>query len=270
MTCGGRLDLQGVRVVRRDRDILAIDALTLAPGEFVGLIGSNGAGKTTFLKVCCGLIQPDGGRVCLDGRSWIEFSPWQRTRMRRRFGYIPQQAEYHRELPFTVQEVVTMGRTAARGLLARLDSEDRDRVDTWIERLGLDSQRRQTFRSLSGGEQQKVLIARAMVQAPSLLLLDEPCANLDFGWKCRITEIIEQLYEQGGLTIVLVCHEMSVLPGGKTGRSGVSRIVLMHAGRVVAQGSPDEVLVSDQMRKTYGCRIGAVEIQGRTCVVGLS
>ncbi len=256
------LSLEGVQVVRHARMILDISSLHIHRGEFLAVIGSNGAGKTTLLKTCSGLIRPQTGTVCLDGRSWQEVSAWRSATLRTRISTIPQRAEYHHELPFTVREVVTMGRAAIRGLLHGLDLQDRACVDHWLDRLDLTERQNQTFRSLSGGEQQKVLIARAMVQEPQILMLDEPCANLDFGWKCRITDLIEDLYEQGGLTVVLVCHEMSLIPRCCT------RLILIHQGRILADDTPAQVLDRGDLSRVYGCRIEKVDVQGRTCVIG--
>lgn len=250
-----------VRVQRRSQVILDID-LRIEPGACVGIMGSNGAGKTTLLKATLNLIKPTQGFVTLGESVWPTLSWWQHARVRRQIGYIPQRTTYHEELPFTVHEVVAMGCAPAKGLFRRLDAEDALRIDHWMDRLGLGERKTQPFRSLSGGEQQKVLIARAMVQNPRMLILDEPCANLDFGWKCRITEWIERLYAQTGMTVLMVCHEMSLVPACCT------HLLLMHEGRILAYDQPDRVLDHADLAEIYGCAIERVQVKGRTCVVG--
>jgi iron complex transport system ATP-binding protein len=232
----GSLSLCDVRVRRSGRTILDIDDLTIAPGAFVGLLGPNGAGKTTLLKLCAGLIRPVSGCVTLDGQELARLNSWQRCRLRQRIGYVPQSAEYNTELPFTLREVVAMGRTSVRPLLVRLNADDYAMVDLWIERLGLAERRNQTFRSLSGGEQRKTLIARAMAQDPEILMLDEPCANLDFKWRREISDILETLHRRTQITILMVSHETNVLP------PACARIVLLTEGRIVADGDPETVL----------------------------
>jgi len=255
------LSLSGVQVKRGGRIILDVESLQISAGAFVGVIGTNGAGKTTLLKVCCALCRPNRGTVEFAGKNLASLSLWSRSNLRKRVGYIPQTAEYNCELPFTVREVVAMGRIGIRPLLSRLSGADYEIVDNWIERLGLGGLRGQTFRSLSGGEQQKVLVARAMAQSPAVLMLDEPCANLDFNWKYQITEIVEQLYYQTGVTVLLVSHDASLLP------PACNRIVLLHQGRVLADGDIDEVFASEALQVAYRCRIETLSMAGRRYIV---
>jgi iron complex transport system ATP-binding protein len=258
---GGLVNLSGVEVRRRGRLILSVERLEIGSGAFVGVLGTNGAGKTTLLKVCCGLIGPGRGEVRFDGVDLGSLGGWGKSGLRRRIGYVPQSAEYNAELPFTLREVVAMGRASVRGLLGRLERGDYEVVDEWIERLGLAGRGKQTFRSLSGGEQQKGLIARAMVQEPEILMLDEPCSNLDFKWKYEITEIIDELYREAGITIVMVSHETSLLP------AGCGRLVLLDEGRVVADGGVEEILGSAAFERAYGCRVEILHIGGRRYTV---
>jgi ABC-type cobalamin/Fe3+-siderophores transport system ATPase subunit len=257
----GSVDLSGIDVRRSGRTILQIDSLTVPAGSFVGILGTNGAGKTTLLKICAGLIEPTRGRVRIDDVELTRLSPWRKCSLRKRIGYIPQSTEYNAELPFTLREVVAMGRTSVRPLLSRLTRQDLAIVDEWIDRLGLSDRRDQTFRSLSGGQQQKALIARAMTQDPELLMLDEPCANLDFHWKQQISEMIERLYRQTHVTVLMVSHETSVLP------PACERIVLMADGRVVADGAEEDILSPEVLRKAYPGDFQTVLIGGRRYTV---
>ena len=258
---GGGLKLSGIEVKRRGRTILNIDNLQIPSGAFVGIIGANGAGKTTLLKVCCGLIRPHQGTVKVQDTDLAELSSWGKCNLRKHIGYIPQAAEYNSELPFTVREVVAMGRISAKPLLRRLNEQDHQIVDAWMDKLGLRQLANQTFRSLSGGEQQKALVARAMAQEPTVLMLDEPCANLDFNWKYQLTQIIEKLYHQTNITILMVSHDTSLLP------PNCNRIVLLHQGTILADGDFETVLASGSLETAYDCRIEMRSIGGRKYVV---
>jgi len=260
----GSLGLSNVRVRRGGRTILRIDDLKIPAGAFVGIIGANGAGKTTLLKVFAGLIKPVGGTVLIDDCDLVTLSPWRKCHLRKRIGYIPQSAEYNADLPFTVREVVAMGRTSLRPLLSRLRREDHEMVDRWIDKLGLSERRNQTFRSLSGGEQQKVLIARAMTQDPEILMLDEPCANLDFNWKHQISEIVEKLYRQSNATVLMVSHETGVLP------PACERIVLLADGRIVADGAAEEVLSPPVLQQAYEGAFETLVVGGRRYTISVA
>lgn len=254
---GSCLNLSEIQVKRGGHIILNLDDLQIPSGAFVGVIGVNGAGKTTLLKVCCGLIKPNEGTVKFDDTDLATLSGWSKSNLRKRIGYIPQATEYNSELPFTLREVAAMGRISVKPLLSRLNKEDYERIDYWVDKLGLAGQRNQTFRSLSGGEQQKVLIARAMSQDPAILMLDEPCSNLDLNWKYQITEIIDNLYQQSNITILMVSHETDLLP------PSCSRVVLLHEGRLLADDVPEKVFASDALEKAYQCRVKTADIGGR-------
>lgn len=257
----GSLALTDVCVRGPGRIILQIDRLEIPRGDFVGVIGTNGAGKTTLLRVCAGLIRPDSGSVALDGQNLTRLGGWRKCALRKRIGYIPQSAEYNADLPFTVREVVSMGRTSVRPLLARLNAQDRAIVDRWIETLGLSAHRDQTFRSLSGGEQQKVLIARAMAQDPRILMLDEPCASLDFHWRHQISEIVERLHRDTGVTVLMISHDTSVLP------PACRRVVLLADGCLLADGTPEAILTPEMLSRAYRGDLIAATVGGRRHVL---
>jgi len=261
---GGDLSLSNVEVRWNGRNILVVKEMHIRRGEFVGIIGTNGAGKTTLLKVCCGLIKPTRGTVTLDGCDLAGLSAWRKANVRKHISYIPQAAEYNADLPFTLRELVAMGRTSTKPLLYPLNKEDYEIVDHWIERLAMSDRRSQTFRSLSGGEQQKALIARAMAQDPEILMLDEPCSNLDFNWKYQITEIIEQLHSESKITILMVSHETNLLP------EGCKRAILLHEGGILADGDIEDVLEPNSLEKAYRCRIDILKFAGRRYTVNKS
>ncbi len=259
----GSLILSNVRVCGPARIILQIDHLEIPRGDFVGIVGTNGAGKTTLLKVCTGLIPPDSGAVILDGNDLTRLTGWRKCVLRKHIGYIPQSAEYNAELPFTVREVVAMGRTSVRSLLTRLNTQDNEIVNRWIDALGLSGRRDQTFRSLSGGEQQKVLIARAMVQDPRILMLDEPCANLDFHWKYEISEIVERLHRETRITVLMVSHDTSVLP------STCRRVVLLSEGCLLGDGDADAILTPEMLCRAYQGDLAVTMVGGRRHIMNV-
>jgi len=265
------IELEDVVVARGGKRILDVERLTIGAGQFVGVIGRNGAGKSTLLHVLAGLIRPTRGVVRHDGLAVTSLSGWRRTAIRRRVGFVPQATEYHADLPLTVHEVIAMGCAGPTGLLRRLDAGAKRRVGAWLDRLGLVPMADRTFRSLSGGEQQKVLLARAMVQGPRLLLLDEPAANLDLDWKERVVEWLDQVFgEQFGgadetdagsserpLTVVMVSHETGLLP------ACCEQVALMAGGRIVRYGPPSETLTPEALAGLYGCRVEVVQAAGR-------
>ena len=262
----GTLTLSDIRVRCGRRTILQIDHTEIPAGTFVAVLGPNGAGKTTLLRLCAGLIQPASGSVLLDNNDLTRLGRWGRCTVRRRIGYVPQSAEYNAQLPFTVREVVAMGRTSVRPLLAALRKDDYAIADDWIEMVGLADRRNQTFRSLSGGEQQKVLLARAMAQDPQILMLDEPCANLDFHWRHQIMEIIERLSRRGRMTVLMVSHDISILP------PRCRRILLLADGRILGDGRMEEVLSPDRLCAAYRTDLAIMDagtwthVRGTGCV----
>lgn len=253
--------IEGLRVEAYRQCLLDLPCLRLPAGQVVALMGPNGAGKTTLLRVCLGLIPVREGRVTVLGESITGRRGAARARLRRRIGFVPQVLPARSELPLTVREVVVIGRTARAGLGRRLGKRDWLAVDEWLERLGLSDLAGRVFGDLSGGEQRKVIIARAMTQEPELLLLDEPTANLDLGWRERLIGTIQQLFEQTGLSLVLVCHELEALP------PTCRQVVLLERGRLVATGPAEKVFTADRVQELYGAGLRPFHAGGRHAVV---
>lgn len=255
------IKVENICIKRSSRTILTIPDLSINKSEFVSVLGTNGAGKTTLLKLLCGLIKPDSGEIELEGVKLSSVSQWKKTNLRKRIGYIPQQAEYNAQLPFTLREIVSMGRTGARGLFAAESREGKELIDYWTGKLGLEDLRTQPFNTLSGGEQQKALLARVMVQQPDILMLDEPCGNLDFHWKQQLTDIIEGLHRETGITVILVSHETNLVP------PGCERIVIISDGKIIADGGSRQIFDSDALERAYGCPIEVINAAGRKFAV---
>jgi len=227
----------------------------------MAVMGPNGAGKTTLLRACLGLVQPVRGSIAIFGETVNRLRGAALASVRRRLGYMPQLMPARSEMPLTVREVVTIARTARAGLLRRLAPQDHRVVDQWIERLGLRPLADRPFAGLSGGEQRKTLIARAMAQEPDLLLLDEPTAHLDLGWREMIVETIERLFHETRISILLVCHELEVLP------PSCRRVALLEQGRVTATGTPEDVFTTARVAQLYGAGLRTLHEAGRHAVV---
>lgn len=253
--------IEGLSVRPRGRTILELESFRLARGEVVAVLGPNGAGKSTLLRVCTGYIRPARGIVCVLGQRIDRLGALAVTRLRLRVGYVPQLPAVAGEMPLTVREVVAIGRTGVRGLLRPLTREDWKRVDAWMERLGLRHVADLPYGEASGGEQRKAILARAMVQEPQVLLLDEPAANLDLGAREQVVRAIQELHEQAAVPVVLVCHEVEVLP------PACRRVVLLVGGRPVAEGSPEGVLTDERIRALYGEGLSVSHGGGRHAVV---
>ncbi len=256
--------LEGLGVSMRGREILRVGRMEVGAGEIVGVLGPNGAGKSTLLRVLAGFQRPSAGSVRVLGEDVGRLSYWQMAGFRRRVGYVPQLPASGGELPLTVREVVAIGRTGVRGLFRRLLPEDWKRVDEWIERLGLGEVAGLAYRETSGGQQRKAILARVMVQEPELLLLDEPTAHLDLGAREQIVRAIEDLQGEFALPVVLVCHEVEVLP------AGCDRVVILNGGVVEAEGLAEEVLTDERVGGLYGPGFRVLHDAGRHAVLPVS
>ena len=175
--------------------------LTIGDGDFLGIIGPNGGGKTTLLKVILGLIKPNQGSVRVLGK------PPEKSRGR--IGYVPQHNLFDRDFPISVWEVVLMGRVGHAGLLKRYGSNDRQAAAEALDTVGMLHHKGQQMGKLSGGELQRVLIARALVAEPRLLLLDEPTASVDPAMQTEFYELLETLKQR--MAVVLVSHDISAV-----------------------------------------------------------
>lgn len=256
--------IENLRVVAGGRTILQVDRLAVAPGEMLGVLGPNGAGKTTLLAVCLGFRRPTAGRVVLLGQEVARLGSRALAALRCHVGYIPQQLAGHSQMPLTVREVVAIGRTGLAGLLQPLTANDWRLTDEAIDRLGLAALRNEPYAHLSGGEQRKTLLARALVQQPRILMLDEPTTHLDLGWREHIVTTLDELCAAERPTVILVCHELEVLP------KSCRRLVLLRDGQVRAQGTPEEVLTPACVADLYGPGLRVWHADGRHAVVPFS
>ena len=175
--------------------------LAIEPDDFLGIIGPNGGGKTTLLKIILGLISPSRGKVSVLGK------PPEKSRSK--IGYVPQHNLFDRDFPISVGDVVLMGRYGKSGLFRRYSSEDRRATQDALQTVGMLDYKDRQMGKLSGGELQRIFIARALVAEPKLLLLDEPTASVDPAMQTEFYELLEKLKKQ--MAIVLVSHDISAV-----------------------------------------------------------
>jgi zinc/manganese transport system ATP-binding protein len=246
------LHVDQVSVSLAGRPILDQVSFTIGPGQFTGLIGPNGAGKTTLLRVILGLRSPGHGHVSILGRS--------RSPRNQPVGYVPQKVLLDPDLPMRARDLVALG-TDGNKYGLRLRSRERDQVVTEMLHA-VDAARFADARvgNLSGGEQQRVLIAHALVSRPRLLLLDEPLASLDLRSRQEIISLLARIAREQKIAVLLSAHEMnSLLPV-------MDRIVYLAGGRA-ASGTVAEVVTSEVLSRLYGHRVDVLHVNGRVLVV---
>jgi iron complex transport system ATP-binding protein len=223
-----------------DQPLLRDISLRVVPGQCVALIGANGAGKTTLLRILGGLLSPDSGVVRFDGREIASLSPVERTAA---LGYLPQRSP--RAAGFAVHEMVLMGLYSllpARGWEGRAEWLAVGRA---LRRVGAGHLLRRSFATLSGGEQRRVLLARALVARPAILLLDEPLAALDPGFVLEFTATLAALKDQG-VALVVSTHRLSFV------QVLADAVLVLQRGRVLDHGDPATVLQSELLNVAYG------------------
>ncbi|MGP0032946.1 MAG: metal ABC transporter ATP-binding protein [Acidimicrobiales bacterium] len=249
---GDVLALDRIGVWLSGREILHDVSFSVRPGEFTGLIGSNGAGKTTILRVILGLQEPTSGQVLMNGKP--------RTRRNRSVGYVPQKVLIDPDLPLRARDVVGLGLDGHRFGLPMPSGARRRRVDQMLEAVDAAHFADSRVGNLSGGEQQRVLIAHALIGEPELLCLDEPLANLDIASGHEIVDLLRRIASEHHVAILLSAHDMNpLLPA-------MDRAVYVAAGRA-ASGTVDEVVRSEALSELYGHPVTVLRVEGRILVV---
>ncbi|MBQ8973561.1 MAG: ABC transporter ATP-binding protein [Clostridia bacterium] len=233
--------LKASRVVYgvREKQILNGIDFYVNKGEFVGIIGPNGSGKSTFLKNVYKVLKPQSGEIALMGEDLLEMS---NREMAQRMAVVVQERES--SFDFTVEEVIMMGRQARKRLLERDDDEDRALVRRILEQTQLLDLRERGFSTLSGGEKQRVLIARALAQQTELLILDEPTNHLDIKYQLQLMETVKRL----NATVVAAIHDLNLAA------LYCDRLYALKDGRVIGMGTPQQVLTEAFLYDTYEVR----------------
>jgi iron complex transport system ATP-binding protein len=244
---GARVEVVGLGAAYGRTRVLDGVRLTVEPGGWLAVIGPNGSGKSTLLRSILG-FQPHEGTVRIDG---LSTSGMPRRVRARNLAYAPQRPVLPEAV--VVRDYVALGRTPHRALLAPPRAVDRRVVEDVMERLGLVPFADRLLRTLSGGEQQRAVLARALAQQPRVLLLDEPTAALDLGHAQQVLELVDRLRRQDGLTVLSSLHDLTL--AGQY----ADRLALLSGGRVVEEGTPGEVLTAAALERHYGARADVVQ-----------
>jgi iron complex transport system ATP-binding protein len=215
-------------------------SLAIGRGELVGLLGPNGSGKTTVLKLIGGMLKPQQGSIVFQGRPLAE---WPRREAARKIAFVPQ--ETYAPFDFSVREIVLMGRFPHLGPFALEGPEDFAVAQRALEATATSALADRPFHTLSGGEKQRVVIASALAQNPEMLLLDEPTASLDVGHQLEAQRLLSELNRGGEVAMVLSTHDLNFAA------SLCRRLILLRNGRVLASGPIETVLSPASVRALY-------------------
>lgn len=258
-----RLDVRTVsfRYDRGARLVLDDVSFAAADGAIVGLLGPNGSGKTTMLRLLSGTLKPTSGRVALDGSAIASLA---RRDLARRIAVVPQ--ETHSAFDFSALEIVLMGRYPHLGAFELEGADDLAIARDALAATGTSDLEGRRFATLSGGEKQRVVIASALAQAADVLLLDEPTASLDLGFQLDIAALLDGLNRSRGVTMVVSTHDLNLAAALCTD------LVLLKSGRVIGAGATRDVLTRANVRALYGVDADVIDHQsaGHLTVVPLA
>ena len=238
------ISLQQLSFSYRTQPVLQGVSLEIPQRSLLALIGPNGSGKTTLLRLMSKVLRPQQGTILLHGRPLSSFSA---RDLARQLAVIS--SEQHFEFPFSVADVVAMGRFPHLNRLERMSDQDWTMVDEAMERTSVLHFRHRSISQLSSGEKQRVLIARAIAQQPSVLMLDEPNAHLDINHQIAIFNLLRTLNRQHQMTVIVVLHDLSAAA------TFCETMVLLHRGQIVRTGTPAEVITAELIQQTYGAEV---------------
>lgn len=234
------LQVEGLCVNYGDRPVLKNIGFQVQPGKILSLIGPNGGGKTTLIRAISGVVPLCAGRVCVEGSDLSRMTTAERAR---RLAVVPQA----RNLPpaFTGWELVALGRTPHLNWLGQISPKDEERVRFALERARAQDLADRRVGDLSGGEQQRLLLARALAQEAPLLLLDEPTTHLDLQYQIGLLDEVQRLAQQDGITVVVALHDLNLVSRYS------DQVVLLVNGQLRAEGTPEAVLNPELLGEVY-------------------
>ncbi|MGD8449646.1 MAG: ABC transporter ATP-binding protein [Desulfobacterales bacterium] len=238
------IDVKNLNYYYGDFPALKNLTFSVTTGDFFIIIGPNGSGKTTLMKVMAGILKSQVDQLKILNRPMAQYS---RKALARTIAFVPQMIPV--DFPFTVNEIVLMGRSPYLGMLGVEQEKDLQIATQALVFTGIDHLAHRKLDQLSGGEQQRVFVAKAICQEPEIILLDEPTASLDLAHQVRLMDLMEKLKKERGITVVMVSHDVNL-----AAMYG-DRLLLLNKGEMVRLGNPKEVLTFQTLEQVYGCTL---------------
>jgi zinc transport system ATP-binding protein len=233
------IEAKDVSFAYNSEEVLKDINLQIHKGDYLGIVGPNGGGKTTLLKCILGLLKPSKGTINLFGKDLSLFKDWSSI------GYVPQKINFDPNFPSTAKEVVAMGQYAKKGLFKMLGKEDWEAVDKALEQVGMQKFGSRRIGDLSGGQQQRVFIARALVSNPEVIFLDEPTVGVDTDTRNQFFKLLESLNKNLELTLVLITHDIDIII-----HHGVSEVAFINRD-LQFYGTPSDLLKTKYIDEHY-------------------
>ena len=237
----GKMDVEELSYSYREKKVLDSISLSVGKGEILGILGPNGCGKSTLLKNLNRNLSPEHGCVLIEGD---DIADMRKKDIAKKVAVVPQSNEIR--FAFTVREIVEMGRMPFQESLRGLTSDDERIIKEAMEQTGISDMADRHINTMSGGERQRAIIARAIAQSPDIILMDEPTLHLDINMQFEILDLIRDLSREKGLTVVIVSHDLPMVA------RYCDRMVLIHDRNIFAMGRPEDILTEENMRIVFG------------------
>lgn len=252
-----KLKIEGVNFFINDKQILNDIKLEIEEGQFVGIIGSNGSGKSTLLKNIYRIYKPTSGKIFIDNE---EISTISNKEIAKKLAVLAQ--ETGSEFEFKVEDIVKMGRYPYKSLFEDYSKIDLELVSKMLKKVGLEHLKNRSFNSLSGGEKQRVLIARALVQDAKFLILDEPTNHLDIGYQLQVMDMVKELK----ITTFSAIHDMNIAA------MYCDYLIVIKNGQIIKKGTPEKILTEEIIKDVFNvdCHIGKNPITGKLHIFYIS
>ncbi|MBU0721623.1 metal ABC transporter ATP-binding protein [bacterium] len=232
--------VKNLSFIVRGQKILSNISLEIFNSEYVAIIGPNGGGKTTLIRMLLGLEEPTSGEIKLYGKNIKDFKFWDKI------GYVPQRASHvDASFPATVQDIVNMGRTSKRGFFSRMNEKDKEAVHDSMVKMGVLHLKDKMVGTLSGGQRQRVMIARALASKPEILILDEPNTGVDILSQKNFYALLAKLNKEERITIVFITHDIGVIA------DDIGRLFTVNQKAIICN-NPKEALSCEEMSELYG------------------